>query len=105
LKKQIFKKSVLNKYIDGVIVLTSVCSLGLTTISIAESKIYEPANNVVKDLQLERLDDSLTIKLKKSEIYIAPTPIKPQPKPVSKLAINLIKDLKTTPILILMVLL
>jgi lysozyme len=92
LKKQIFKKSVLNKYIDGAIILTSVCSLGLTTISIAESKIYEPANNVVKDLQLERLDDSLTTKLKKSETYIAPTPIKPQPKPVSKLAINLIKE-------------
>jgi lysozyme len=82
----------LNKYIDGAIVLTSICSLGLTTMSIAESKIYEPSNNVVKDLQLERLDNSLTIKLKKSETYIAPTPIKPQPKPVSKVAINLIKE-------------
>jgi lysozyme len=82
----------LNKYIDGAIVLTSVCSLGLTTISIAESKIYEPSNKVVKDLQLERLDDSLTTKLKKSETYIAPTPIEPQPKPVSKFAINLIKE-------------
>jgi lysozyme len=84
----------LNKYIDGVIVLTSISSLGLTTMSMAESRIYEPsmANNVVKDLQLERLDDSLTVKLKKSEGYIAPTPIKPQAKPVSKLAINLIKE-------------
>ena len=82
----------MNKYIDGAIILTSVCSLGLTTISLAESKIYEPANNVVKDLQLERLDDSLAIKLKKSETYIAPTPIKPQPKPISKFAINLIKE-------------
>ncbi|MEN9566113.1 MAG: hypothetical protein RLZZ69_1309 [Cyanobacteriota bacterium] len=82
----------MNKYIDGAIVLTSICSLGLTTISIAESKIYEPSNKVVKDLQLERLDNSLTIKLKKSETYIAPTPIEPQPKPVSKFAINLIKE-------------
>ncbi|MBW4535635.1 MAG: lysozyme [Pleurocapsa minor HA4230-MV1] len=82
----------MNKYIDGIIVITSVCSLGLTTISLAESKIYQPANNVVKDLQLERLDDSLTTKLKKSETYIAPTPIKPQLKPVSNLAINLIKE-------------
>lgn len=73
--------------------LTSVCSLGLTSISIAESKIYEPSNNnVVKDLQLERLDNSLRVKLKKSESYIAPTPIKPQPKPISKVAINLIKE-------------
>jgi lysozyme len=62
--------------------------------SMAESKIYEPsmAHNVVKDLQLERLDDSLTIKLKKSESYIAPTPIRPQAKPVSKIAISLIKE-------------
>ncbi|NJK55663.1 MAG: lysozyme [Pleurocapsa sp. SU_5_0] len=72
--------------------LTSVCSLGLTTISIAESKIYEPSNNVVKVLQLERLDNSLRVDLKKSESYIAPTPIKPQPKPISKVAINLIKE-------------
>ncbi len=72
--------------------LTSVCSLGLTTISIAESKIYEPSNNVVKDLQLERLDHSLRVNLKKTESYIAPTPIKPQPKPIPKVAINLIKE-------------
>jgi lysozyme len=84
----------LNKYIDGVIVLTSISSLGLATMSMAESKIYEPsmANNVVKDLQLERLDNSLTNKLKKSEAYIAPTPIKPQVKPVSQIALNLIKE-------------
>ncbi|MFM2314201.1 MAG: hypothetical protein RLZZ04_3477 [Cyanobacteriota bacterium] len=75
--------------------LTSVCSLGLTTISMAESKIYEPsmAHKVVKDLQLERLNHSLNVDLKKAESsYIAPTPIKPQTKPVSKIAINLIKE-------------
>lgn len=75
--------------------LTSVCSLGLTTISMAESKIYEPlvAHQVVKDLQLERLNHSLNVDLKKAESsYIAPTPIKPQTKPVSKIAINLIKE-------------
>lgn len=82
----------MNKYIDGVVVLTSVCSLGLTTVSLAQSKIYEPSNSVVKDLQLERLEDSLSTKLKKSEAYIAPTPIEPKPKPVSKIAINLIKE-------------
>jgi lysozyme len=75
--------------------LTSVCSLGLTTISMAESKIYEPkmAHKVVKDLQLERLNHSLNVDLKKAESsYIAPTPIKPQTKPVSKIAINIIKE-------------
>ena len=84
----------MNKYIDGVIVLTSVCSLGLTTISIAESKIYEPSNNLVKDLQLEKLDNSLAINLRNAETYIAPTPTEqpPEPKPVSDIALNLIKE-------------
>jgi lysozyme len=75
--------------------LTSVCSLGLATISMAESKIYEPSmgHKVVKDLQLERLNHSLNVDLKKTEsAYIAPTSIKPQTKPVSKIALNLIKE-------------
>ena len=80
----------MNKYIDGVIVLTSVCSLGLTTISIAESKIYEPSNNIVKDIQLQRLDNSLAINLRNAETYGTPTPVKPQP--VSDIAVNLIKE-------------
>ncbi len=82
----------MNKYIDGAIVLTSVCSLGLTTISIAESKIYEPSNNIVKDMQLQRLDNSLAINLRNAETYNTPTPVKPQPKPVSDIAVNLIKE-------------
>ncbi|MGB5709845.1 MAG: hypothetical protein WBM44_02900, partial [Waterburya sp.] len=86
----------MNKYIEGAIVLTSVCSLGLTTVSIAESTIYESSNkvvkDVVKDMQLQRLNNSLAINLRNSEIDIAPTPVKPQPKPVSDIAINLIKE-------------
>ena len=82
----------MNKYIDGVIVLTSVCSLGLTTISIAESKIDEPSNNIAKDMQLQRLDNSLVINLRNAETYNTPTPTKPQPKPVSDIAVNLIKE-------------
>ena len=79
----------MNKFIDGAIVLTSICALGITTISIAESKIYEPYNNVVKDMQLQRLDDSLTIDLKNAESsYIPPVT---QPKPVSKIATDMIK--------------
>ncbi len=82
----------MNKYIDGAVVLTSICSLGLTTISIAESKIYEPSNNVVKEMQLQRLDNSLSINLRHSEIYLTPTPSKPEVKPVSDIAVNLIKE-------------
>lgn len=82
----------MNKYIDGAIVLTSICSLGLTTISIAESKIYEPSNNVVKDIQLQRLNNSLSINLRRSEVYITPAPKEPEAKPVSDIAVNLIKE-------------
>ena len=60
--------------------------------SIAESKIYEPSNNLVKDLQLQRLDNSLVINLENAESYIAPAPIKPQPQPVSKIAVDIIKE-------------
>ena len=74
--------------------LTSICSLGLATMSLAESKIYEPSNNLVKDLELKRLDDSLTINLRNFENYTPPTQIKPQPKvkPVSDIAVNLVKE-------------
>lgn len=82
----------MNKYLDGAIVLTSVCSLGLTSISIAESNIYQPSDHVVKDMQLQRLNNSLTINLRDSEIDLVPTPEKPQPKPVSDIAVNLIKE-------------
>lgn len=82
----------MNKYLDGAIVLTSVCSLGLTSISIAESNIYQPSHHVVKDMQLQRLNNSLTINLRDSEIDLVPTPEKPQPKPVSDIAVNLIKE-------------
>lgn len=92
MKLSSFKKQALNKYIDGVIVVTSIFSLGLTTISIAESKIYEPSNQVVKDMQLQRLNNSLSINLRNSELNVAPTSTKPQPKPVSDIAVNLIKE-------------
>lgn len=66
--------------------------MGLATISIAEGKIYEPSKNVVKDLQLERLDNSLEIKLKKLEGFRPQTPAQPQVKPISDIAVNLVKE-------------
>ena len=84
----------MNKYIDGAIVLTSICSLGLSTMPIAESKIYEPSSDAFKDIQLERLDDSLAINLRNLENYTPPMPIEPQPKikPVPDIAINIVKE-------------
>ena len=66
--------------------------MGLATISIAEGKIYEPSKNVVKDLQLERLDNSLAIKIKKLEGFREQTSTKPQAKPISDIAVNLVKE-------------
>lgn len=82
----------MNKYIDGAIILTSICTLGLTTVSIAESKIHQASSNITKDFQLERLNNSLTTELNNSETTTASLPIAPQPKPVRDLAINLIKE-------------
>ena len=75
--------------------MTSVCSLGMTTISIAASKIDQPANSsVVKNLQLQRLDNSLAINLQNSEGYTPPAPVKqkPQQEPIPEMAINIIKE-------------
>jgi GH24 family phage-related lysozyme (muramidase) len=66
--------------------------MGLATISIAQGKIYEPSKNVVKDLQLERLDNSLEIKLKKLEGFREQTSTQPQVKPISDIAVNLVKE-------------
>lgn len=82
----------MNKYIKGAIVLSSFCSLGLATVSIAESKIYEPSNNIAKEMQLQRLNQSLVINLRDLEADDAVKTLKPQPKPVSPIAVNLIKE-------------
>jgi GH24 family phage-related lysozyme (muramidase) len=82
----------LNKYLDGAVVLTSICSVGLATISIAESKIQRPAERFVKDIQLQRLNDSLSINLEIELNNSRPKP-SPQsvPQPVSDTAVNFIK--------------
>lgn len=82
----------MKKYIDGAIVLISVCSLGLTTVSLAESKIYQPDTRVVKSLQLQRLDNSLAIELHNIESDLAPSSIEPLTPSVPDLAVNLIKE-------------
>ena len=92
----------MNKYIDGAIILTSVVTLGLATISIAEGQISEPDDEVVREIQLQKFNQSLTSSLKNSAILNLPTPVKPtpvkpkpEPKPEPKPApeaISLIKE-------------
>lgn len=86
----------MNKYFDGAIVLTTICSVGLITMSIAESKIYTPSNNLAQDTQLEKLDNSLTVKinnLKNPHPQVATNqPPEIQSLAVSPIAIDLVKE-------------
>ena len=80
----------MNKYLDSAIVLSSICSLGLASLSIAETEIYQPSSNLVKDIQLQRLNDSIAIDL---DIETATNSrSKPEPPLVSDIAIDLIKE-------------
>ena len=84
----------MNKYLDGTIVLTSICSVSLATISIAESKIQRPSERFVKDIQLQRLNDSLSINLEIEPVNDSRPKPSPQsfPQPVSDTAVNFIKE-------------
>ena len=88
--------------------MTSICSVGLATLAIAGDKTYvEHNNDTVKNIRLERLDNSLISNIQNLDISSFPekahqlnhqtanSPIllkQPQPKPVSSIAINLIKE-------------
>lgn len=64
--------------------MTSICSIGLATMSIAEDIVsYEPSDTV-RDIQLQRLEHHLTTHLDNSETS--------QLRPVAAEAINLIKE-------------
>jgi GH24 family phage-related lysozyme (muramidase) len=84
----------LNKYIDSAIIFTSVVTLGLATISIAEGQISEPDNGVVREIQLQKFNQSLTSSLNNSATLNLPTfepEPEPEPKPAPE-AISLIKE-------------
>ncbi|MGL5075274.1 MAG: hypothetical protein ACRDBG_05460, partial [Waterburya sp.] len=63
--------------------MTSICSIGLATMSIADPVTYEPSDTV-RDIQLQRLEHHLTKDLDNSETS--------QLQPASAEAINLIKE-------------
>ncbi len=90
----------MNKYFDSAIALTSICSLGLATLTFAEETVSYEQPRMVQDLQLKRLDNSLAANLSSIETAnpIAIPQPKPQPKqkpktvPVPPQAINIIKE-------------
>ena len=57
----------MNKYFDSAIAFGSICSLGLATLTFAEDNIPNLPPNTVKDIQLQRLHDSLATNLKDLE--------------------------------------
>lgn len=82
----------MNKYFDSAIALTSICSVGLATLSLAEDTIAYEQPNTVKDIQLQRLDNSLAANLRNLEKVESIAPIESSSLPISKSAINIIKE-------------
>lgn len=82
---------ILRQLVNSAIVLTSICTLGLTTISLAEGTIEHSSDSVIKELQLQKLDRTLRVSLNQSQKREIKPPSKPQQKPPSE-AIALIKE-------------
>ena len=82
----------MNKYFDSAIALTSICSIGLATLTLAEDTIPYEQSDTVKDIQLQRLDNSLAANLKSLEQVESFVPNLPAPQPISIAAIDTIKE-------------
>ena len=82
----------MNQYFDSVIALTSVFSIGLATLSLAEDTIAYEQPGTVKDIQLQKLDNSLAANLKSLEQVKPPAPVEPEPQPISVAAVDIIKE-------------
>jgi lysozyme len=78
----------LNKYFDSAIIITSICSIGLVTLSITKDTLAYGQPETVKDIQLQRLENHLTAHLNKPNIH----PKSSQSQPVSAKAINFVKE-------------
>lgn len=89
----------MKQLIDSAIVLSSVCTLSIATISLAEGTIEHPSNSLIEELQLQQLDRSLKVSLNKRQHENVKPPSKlqqksqpkPKPKPNTE-AISLIKE-------------
>lgn len=82
----------MNKYFDSAIALTSICSVGLATLSLAEDIIAYEQPDTVKDIQLQRLDNSLAANLRNLEKVAPLSSTKPKAPPISIAAVNIIKE-------------
>ena len=82
----------MNKYFDSAIALTSICSVGLATLSLAEDNITYEQPDTVKNIQLQRLDNSLAANLRNLEEVEPIASIESKQEPVSIAGINIIKE-------------
>jgi lysozyme len=79
----------LNKYFDSAIIITSICSIGLVVLSITEDTLAYGQPETVQDIQLQRLENHLTVHLNQPKTVNSTSS---QSQPVSAKAINLIKE-------------
>lgn len=73
-------------YFDSAIALISICSLGLASLSLAEDTIPYEQPDTVKNIQLQRLDNSLAANIKTLKSVESPS------LPVPLAAIALVKE-------------
>lgn len=59
----------MNKYLDVAVAMTSVCSLGLATLSIAEDGTYLNYGNTVKNIQVQKLEGSFSKRFGISNLF------------------------------------
>jgi lysozyme len=84
----------LNKYFDSAIALTSICVIGLATLSLAEGTIAiaDEQPDTVQAIQLQGLDNSLAANLQSLNNISPIASIKPASQPISVVAVNIIKE-------------
>lgn len=82
----------MNNYFDSAIALTSICSVGLATLSLTENTIAYEQPETVKDIQLQRLDTSLEANLRSLEKTEISTSTKSAHQPISVTAIDTIEE-------------
>ena len=69
----------MNKYLDVAVAMTSVCSLGLATLSITEDGTYLNYGNTLKNIQAQKLEGSFSKRFDISNLFSSVAQTNPQP--------------------------
>ncbi len=68
----------MNKYLDVAVAMTSVCSLGLATLSITEDGTYLNYGNTLKNIQAQKLEGSFSKRFDISNLFSSVAQTNPQ---------------------------